>query len=117
MRVEVVKAIKTFQSTWYIPRGCNASFLTLVPKRVKPSTLDDFRPISLGGYLYKVLIAEQIENCATKGDRAPPRCFMSSLITKLAEEVLESLHQLECEENLQDRMWKLCMDEETYKRA
>jgi len=52
---DVVKAILYFQSTGFIPRGCNASFITLVPKKDNPSDLNEFRPISLVGCVYKIL--------------------------------------------------------------
>ncbi|GKD37778.1 RNA-directed DNA polymerase, eukaryota [Tanacetum coccineum] len=36
-------------------KGCNASFITLIPKSQDPKTVIDFRPISLIGSLYKVV--------------------------------------------------------------
>jgi len=51
----MVRAIISFQSTSFIPRGCNASFITLVPKKENPSNLNEFRPISLVGCAYKIL--------------------------------------------------------------
>jgi len=38
-----------------IPKGCNASFIALVPKVREPCKLDQFRPISLVGAIYKVI--------------------------------------------------------------
>ncbi|GJR65249.1 putative RNA-directed DNA polymerase [Tanacetum coccineum] len=38
-----------------IPRGCNSSFITLVPKVDDPTVIGDFRPISLIGCQYKIL--------------------------------------------------------------
>ena len=55
LAVDIVRALHSFQSTRFIPRGCNASFITLVPKKVNPSNLNDFRPISLIGGVYKIL--------------------------------------------------------------
>jgi len=52
---DVVKAILFFQSSGYLPRGCNASFITLVPKKANPSELNEYRPISLVGCIYKIL--------------------------------------------------------------
>jgi len=49
------RAILWFQDTGLIPKGCNASFITLVPKKDNPSNLNDFRPISLLGCVYKIL--------------------------------------------------------------
>jgi len=50
-----VGAIMSFQSTGFIPTGCNASFITLVPKKNNPSNLNEFRPISLVGCVYKII--------------------------------------------------------------
>ncbi|GKC18529.1 RNA-directed DNA polymerase, eukaryota [Tanacetum coccineum] len=36
-------------------RGCNASFISLIPKVHDPKSVSDFRPISLIGSLYKVI--------------------------------------------------------------
>jgi len=52
---DIVRAIQNFQSTWFIPRGCNASFITLLPKKDNSSDLNEFRPISLVGCVYKIL--------------------------------------------------------------
>jgi len=38
-----------------IIQGCNASFITLVPKVRDPSKLEQYRPISLVGAIYKVI--------------------------------------------------------------
>nr|GEW21300.1 hypothetical protein [Tanacetum cinerariifolium] len=37
------------------PWGCNASFISLIPKTSDPKFINDFRPISLIGSLYKVV--------------------------------------------------------------
>lgn len=34
--------------------GLNSTFITLIPKVDKPSTFDDFKPISLCNYIYKI---------------------------------------------------------------
>ena len=52
---DIVKAILWFQDTGFIPRGCNASFIALVPKKANPSNLNEFRPISLVRCIYKIL--------------------------------------------------------------
>ncbi|GJS38460.1 RNA-directed DNA polymerase, eukaryota [Tanacetum coccineum] len=38
-----------------LARGCNASFIVLIPKNSDPVDLGDYRPISLIGCMYKVL--------------------------------------------------------------
>jgi len=52
---DVVMAILYFHSTSFISRGCNASFITLVPKKDNPSDLNKFKPISLVGCVYNIL--------------------------------------------------------------
>ena len=39
-----------------IPPSLNSTFLALIPKRDKPSTFTDFRPISLCNILYKLIL-------------------------------------------------------------
>ena len=58
---DISETIQCFYETGYIPRGCNASFITLIPKRQNPITLGDYRSISLVGCVYK-LIAKIIAN-------------------------------------------------------
>jgi len=52
---DIVKAILRFQDTGYISRGCSTSFITLVPKKDNPSSLNEFRSILLVGCVYKIL--------------------------------------------------------------
>jgi len=52
---EFVKALALFHETGSIPKGCNASFIALVPKVKDPSSLEQYRPISLVGAIYKVI--------------------------------------------------------------
>jgi len=51
----IINVVLLFQEFGYIPRGCNASFITLVPKQENPFSLNDYRPISLVGCMYKIL--------------------------------------------------------------
>ena len=44
-----------FHRTGTIPKGCNASFICLIPKVRDPSKLEQYRPISLVGALYKII--------------------------------------------------------------
>ena len=48
-------AVQLFPTTGSLPKGCNASFIALIPKVRDPSTLDQFRPISLVGVIYKII--------------------------------------------------------------
>lgn len=44
-----------FHSHGKLVKGLNSSFIVLVPKKKNPISLEDFRPISLIGSLYKIL--------------------------------------------------------------
>ncbi|KAJ0483299.1 putative RNA-directed DNA polymerase [Helianthus annuus] len=44
-----------FHDKEFINEGCNSSFVALLPKVVDPQDLNDFRPISLIGVVYKVI--------------------------------------------------------------
>ena len=47
--------VKRFENDIFIPRGCNSSFVALVPKINDPLHIKDYRPISLIGCQYKVI--------------------------------------------------------------
>ncbi|GJV32268.1 RNA-directed DNA polymerase, eukaryota [Tanacetum coccineum] len=48
-------AVEWFFKHASFPMGCNSSFLALIPKSLDPKTVEDFRPISLIGCIYKVV--------------------------------------------------------------
>ncbi|XP_071689267.1 uncharacterized protein [Rutidosis leptorrhynchoides] len=52
---DLIAAVQWFWDTGEISRGCNASFITLVPKRSNPTSLNNYRPISLIGSYYKII--------------------------------------------------------------
>ncbi|XP_071741928.1 uncharacterized protein [Rutidosis leptorrhynchoides] len=52
---DLMSAIEEFWKSGSISNGCNASFITLVPKKSDPLCLGDYRPISLIGSFYKVI--------------------------------------------------------------
>ncbi|GJZ36016.1 putative RNA-directed DNA polymerase [Tanacetum coccineum] len=52
---DIFSYVKEFESSGFIPRGCNSSFITLVPKIDDPLSLNDYRPISLIGRQYKII--------------------------------------------------------------
>jgi len=63
-KVEVVEAVGQFYETEGILKGCNASFIALVPKVRDPSSLEQYKPISLVGVMYKIiakLLADRIK--------------------------------------------------------
>ncbi|GJX93509.1 RNA-directed DNA polymerase, eukaryota [Tanacetum coccineum] len=67
--VDVTNAVRYFFTHCDIPKGCNSSFITLIPKNLNSKLVKDFRPISLIGCLYKI-IAKIMANrlvCVIKG--------------------------------------------------
>ena len=52
---DVLSAVQSFAEGGNWPKGTNASFITLVPKTMNPQLLNDFRPISLVGCVYKIV--------------------------------------------------------------
>lgn len=55
IRFEFFNFIKYFEKFGCLARGCNASFIVLIPKNSDPVDLGDYRLISLIGCMYKVL--------------------------------------------------------------
>jgi len=55
LKGDVMNAVQSFVEGGSWPKGTNASFITLVPKVVNPQILNDFRPISLVGCVYKIV--------------------------------------------------------------
>lgn len=49
------RMVADFHINGTLARGCNASFLVLIPKKENPNDLNDYRPISLVGCMYKVI--------------------------------------------------------------
>lgn len=49
------KMVEDFHRNASLVKGCNASFVVLVPKKENPTFLNDYRPISLVGCMYKVI--------------------------------------------------------------
>ncbi|GJW74963.1 RNA-directed DNA polymerase, eukaryota [Tanacetum coccineum] len=52
---DVYEAVKYFFIHGDIPKGCNSSFIALIPKIPDANLVKDFRPISLIGSLYKII--------------------------------------------------------------
>lgn len=55
LKPDVLRFIDEFHANGIIPRGANASFITLIPKVSDPHCLNDFRPILLIGCVYKIV--------------------------------------------------------------
>nr|KAJ0217713.1 hypothetical protein LSAT_V11C300135570 [Lactuca sativa] len=54
-RGDIMEFVKYFEKYGTLDRGCNSSFITLVPKIKDPLHIGDYRPISLIGSLYKII--------------------------------------------------------------
>lgn len=64
IKVDLMKALERFWDSKAISGGCNAAFLTLIPKNSNPVGLGEYRPISLVGVYYKILskvLAERLK--------------------------------------------------------
>lgn len=51
----VILFVRDFGDSGILVRGCNSSFISLIPKSKDPLYLKDYRPENLVGCLYKVL--------------------------------------------------------------
>nr|GEW02515.1 protein trichome birefringence-like 19 [Tanacetum cinerariifolium] len=58
---DIANCVRLFEHNGALSRGCNASFITLVPKVTDPVGLNDYRPISFLGCSYK-FIAKVLAN-------------------------------------------------------
>lgn len=52
---DLLRVFSEFHSNGKLARGCNSSFIALIPKKEGAGNLSQFRPISLIGSLYKLL--------------------------------------------------------------
>jgi len=52
---DIVDFVLHFQNMGFFSKGCNASFITLVPKVRDPTKLDHYRSISFVGVIYKIV--------------------------------------------------------------
>jgi len=53
---DIMRFITDFHRNGRLTRGINSTFIALIPKVDSPPSLHDFRPISLVGCLYKILL-------------------------------------------------------------
>ena len=96
----IVEVMVIFHKSGCIPKGCNASFVALIPKVRDPVKLEQYRPISLVGVMYKIIskvLAERmkkvlpaiIDECQSAFLK--DRGILDSVLT--ANEVLEDLRR------------------------
>jgi hypothetical protein len=69
MGMDLLKAVEESRLTRKIPGALNATFFTLIPKISKPVNFNDFRPIALCNFTYKVIsktIANRLKDTLAK---------------------------------------------------
>lgn len=71
IKSDVYKIVMEFWESGRIPRGCNTSFIALIPKNDNPSGFKEYRPISMVGFVYKII---------TKILARRLQCVMDSLV-------------------------------------
>ena len=78
-----MSVVTDFAARGFWPRGSNASFLCLIPKVENPQQLGEFRPISLVGCLYKVILKLQsmrLKNVISKVIDVRQSAFLEGMI-------------------------------------
>ncbi|GKV11739.1 hypothetical protein SLEP1_g22962 [Rubroshorea leprosula] len=65
VRKKIYDFVADFQRNGKLVRGSNASFIVLIPKKENPIRIEDYRPISLIGCMYK-LISKLLANRLSK---------------------------------------------------
>ncbi|GKD71801.1 RNA-directed DNA polymerase, eukaryota, reverse transcriptase zinc-binding domain protein [Tanacetum coccineum] len=55
LEADVIRFVQAFFLTRSIPKGCNSSFIDLIPKVSNATIVTDFLPISLIGFQYKII--------------------------------------------------------------
>ncbi|XP_057808807.1 uncharacterized protein LOC131023278 [Salvia miltiorrhiza] len=55
VKKDVLKAVRAFFEKCYLPSGCNANTLVLIPKKDTISTVKDLRPIVMSNFFFKII--------------------------------------------------------------
>jgi len=55
MKIDVLRFSDEFHANGHFPKGSNASFLALIPRVHDPQNLNEYKPISLIGCIYKIV--------------------------------------------------------------
>jgi len=97
---ELMASMSLFHETECISKGCNDSFIALIPKVRDPTKLEQYRPISLVGALYKIItkvLAERLKKVlpaiidASQSAFLRGRGILNSVL--MANEVVEDLRK------------------------
>ena len=86
VKPDVLQFLDEFYVNGIFPRGCNASFIVLIPKVPNLQTLDEYRPVSLIGCMYKI-VAKLLANRLKK--------IMPLIIDERQSTFIESRHLLQ----------------------
>lgn len=55
IKLDVYNIVENFWNSGSLPKGSNVAFIALIAKREVPEGLNDFRPISMVGCIYKII--------------------------------------------------------------
>jgi len=86
VKPDVLWFLDEFHVNGSFPKGCNASFIVLIPKVTNPQSLDEYKPISLIGCMYKI-VAKLLANRLKK--------IMPILIDERQSAFIEGRHLLQ----------------------
>ncbi|GKV53163.1 hypothetical protein SLEP1_g59701 [Rubroshorea leprosula] len=69
IKSDIVDFVQEFYSNGRLVKGSNASFIVLIPKKENPQGIEEYRPISLIGVIYKIiakLLANRLQKVLPK---------------------------------------------------
>ncbi|WMV33971.1 hypothetical protein MTR67_027356 [Solanum verrucosum] len=81
IKIELVAAVQNFYVEGVFEKSINATFVTLIPKKIGAKELNDFRPISLVGGVYKIIakiLAERLKKVMHKLVNKQQMAFIKS---------------------------------------
>lgn len=55
IKVDIYEIVHEFWASPKLPKGCNNTFIALIPKIENPNEFKDFRPISMVGCIYRII--------------------------------------------------------------
>lgn len=64
LKDDIFAFVKKFENTGRFNKGCNSSFISLIPKCNDPLSIKDYRPVNLVGCMYKII--SKILSCRLK---------------------------------------------------